>query len=65
VDDLCIPASENLHRSRLRSATWSGPFSADFVAEVGITTVRDGWSHFLKRSIVTRWMARATYARLY
>jgi hypothetical protein len=38
---------------------------ADFVAEVGITTVRDGWSHFLKRSIVTRWMARATYARLY
>jgi hypothetical protein len=38
---------------------------ADFVAEIGIATPREGWSTFLKRSIVTRWMVRATYARLY
>jgi hypothetical protein len=41
------------------------PFSADFVAEIGIQTARDGWCIFLKPSIVTRWIVRATYARLY
>jgi hypothetical protein len=38
---------------------------ADFVAEIGIPTARDGWCIFLKPSIVTRWIVRATYARLY
>jgi IS30 family transposase len=32
---------------------------ADFVAEIGIPTPREGWSIFLKRSIATRWMVRA------
>jgi len=38
---------------------------ADFVAEIGIPTRREGWMHFLKRSIAIRWMVRVTYARLY
>jgi hypothetical protein len=41
------------------------PKLADFVAEIDIPTARDGWCIFLKLSIVTRWIVRATYARLY
>jgi hypothetical protein len=41
------------------------PLCADFVAEIGIPTARDGWCIFLKPSIVTRWIVRATYARPY
>jgi len=41
------------------------PLRADFVAEIDIPTARDGRRIFLKPSIVTRWIVRATYARLY
>jgi hypothetical protein len=51
--------------SGLKSDIAPGPKSADFVAEIGIPPARDGWCIFLKPSIVTRWIVRATYARLY
>src|SRR5258705_3576693 len=34
----------------------SGPESADFVAEIGVQTARETAVHFLKPSIVTRWI---------
>jgi hypothetical protein len=46
-------------------ANYRRRLSADFVAEIGIPPARDGWCIFLKPSIVTRWIVRATYARLY
>src|SRR5258708_39890344 len=50
--------------SRRRQAARSGPFRADFVAESAYRR-RGTAGAFLKPSIVTRWIVRATYARLY
>ena len=51
--------------NRLKRGGFLGLLLADFVAEIGIPTARDGWCIFLKPSIVTRWIVRATYARPY
>jgi hypothetical protein len=55
----------NIGDWRCRLLRRMSPLVADFVAEIGIPTARDGWCIFLKPSIVTRWIVRATYARLY
>ncbi len=55
------PFSAEFHNGAFRER----PLCADFVAELGIPTARDGWCIFLKPSIVTRWIVLATYAGLY
>ena len=58
-------ATSGLPRSTHHQTGAVAPVGADFVAEIGMPTARGRLVHFLKPFIVTRWIVRATYARLY
>jgi hypothetical protein len=62
-DRACSTSLMNKGDEALKRLTTSA--TGRFCCRIGIPTARDGRCIFLKPSIVTRWIVRATYARLY